>query len=371
MKGLRNWKKRLLVLSVTGCMIAAMAGCGSYSRYSMDMAADTFSMNKSASGGTGAESYDYDYGYDGYTTEDYSQETVYEDGKSSAEVVDDSAADANQGRKLIRTVNLDVETKEFDKAVSTVQQQVNAMGGYVENMDTFNGSGYSDYYRTRYTNLTIRIPKDKADAFLEEVSDLCNVVSRSESMEDVTLTYVDLESHRNALRSEQDRLLELMEQAETIEDLITIEDRLTEVRYQLESMESQLRTYDNKIDYSTVYLNISEVKELTPVDEVEKTAWERISGGFLESLENVGEGLANFGIWFLVHIPYLVVWAVVIVLIVVIIKAIVKSSKKRKQKKLLKAAQMPVAPMQNMPAQNAPAQNIQNPTERKEDNHER
>ena len=69
----------------------------------------------------------------------------------------------------------------------------------------------------------------------------------------MTLQYVDLESHKKALTTEQDRLIELMEQAETVEDIITIEGRLSEVRYQLESMESQLRTYDNKIDYSTVY----------------------------------------------------------------------------------------------------------------------
>ncbi len=383
MKGLKDWKNRLLVLGATGCMIAAMAGCGSQADYLMGAAGETFSMNKSSSA-MADTSYNYDYGYDGYTTESYTEEAAGEGG-SAAEIVDDSAAEVNQGRKLIRTVNMDVETKEFEQAVSTVKQQVNALGGYVENMDTYNGSGYSDYYRSRYTNLTIRIPKDKADTFLEEVSDLCNVVSRSESMEDVTLTYVDLESHRNALRSEQDRLLELMEQAETIEDLITIEDRLTQVRYQLESMESQLRTYDNKIDYSTVYLNISEVKELTPVEEEDETVWERISGGFLESLKNVGEGLANFGIWFLVHIPYLAVWAVVIILLVVIIKAIIKSCQKRKQKKMAKTIPMPVMPVQNVPAQNvptqnapfanapvgAPVQNTQNQTERKEDNHER
>ena len=67
-----------------------------------------------------------------------------------------------------------------------------------------------------------------------------------------------------------------MEKAESIEDIITIEQRLSNVRYQIESMEAQLRTYDNKVDYSTVHLDVSEVKELTPVHE--ETLWERISG---------------------------------------------------------------------------------------------
>mgnify|MGYP002226154573 CR=1 FL=1 len=83
----------------------------------------------------------------------------------------------------------------------------------------------------------------------------------------MTLTYVDLQSHRDALQTEQERLLQLLEQAESIEDIITIEQRLSDVRYQLESMESQLRSYDNQVDYSTVYLYIDEVEVYTPVEE--------------------------------------------------------------------------------------------------------
>ncbi len=96
---------------------------------------------------------------------------------------------------------------------------------------------------------------------------------------------MDLESHKKALVTEQDRLLELMEQAETVEDIITIEGRLSEVRYQIESMESQLRTYDNKVDYSTVYLYINEVRRYSPSEEA--GVGERIKSGFLKSLDGV------------------------------------------------------------------------------------
>ena len=113
MKGLKDWKNRLLVLGVTGCMIAVMTGCGSQSDYLMGAAGEISSMNKSSSA-MADTSYNYDYGYDGYTTESYTEEAAGEGG-SSAEVVDDSAAEVNQGRKLIRTVNMDVETKEFEQ----------------------------------------------------------------------------------------------------------------------------------------------------------------------------------------------------------------------------------------------------------------
>ncbi len=125
--------------------------------------------------------------------------------------------------------------------------------------------------------------------------------------------------------------MELIAEAEYLEDILTIEERLTNVRYQLESMESQLRTYDNKINYSTVYLSISEVMEFTPV--AEETVWQRIKGGFSESLQDIGEGFLNFGVWFLVNIPYFILWIIIIVVIIFVIKGLKKVFKSGKKKK--------------------------------------
>ncbi len=217
-----------------------------------------------------------------------------------------------EGRKLIRTVRLEAETKEFDQMMSSLEEQVGDMGGYIESMETYNGSSYSDYVTSRYASLTVRIPSGKLDMFLQTVSDISNVVRRRDNVEDVTLSYVDMESRRNTLRTEQERLMSFLEKAETIEEIITIEQRLSEVRYQLESMESQLRTMDNLIDYSTVEMNVSEVRELTQIQEEKPGPGKRIVDGFVENLRIIGEGAMEFAIWFLTHIPYLVIWAAVI-----------------------------------------------------------
>jgi uncharacterized protein YhaN len=175
------------------------------------------------------------------------------------------------------------------------------------------------------------MPKDKLDTFLASVSEQTNVVSISENVEDVTLQYVDMESHKKALLTEQERLLELLEKAETVEDIISIEDRLSEVRYQIESMESQLRTYDNKIDYSTVYLSIDEVEQYSPSEG--ETVGERIRNGFMDSLEGVKDGLAEFAIWLVIKLPYLVVWAVIIAVDVFIFQEIRKHIRKKHAQK--------------------------------------
>jgi len=175
----------------------------------------------------------------------------------------------------------------------------------VESREVYNGSAYATR-RYRHADLTVRIPAEKVDGFVEHVSGVSNVVSSREDIDDVTLTYVDTESRVKALETERDRLLELMEKAETMSDLLEIESRLTDVRYQLESVASQLKTLENQVSYATVYLNISEVQEYTPV--AEKTTWQRITEGFADSLEGIWDGAVEIFVWVLANSPYLVIF---------------------------------------------------------------
>lgn len=243
-----------------------------------------------------------------------SEEYVGSESADMAPSAESGRAEISDGRKLIETVNLEVETKEFEELMGVLNGRIQELGGYVEDLDTYNGSSYSGTRGMRSANLTVRIPAGQLDDFINTVSDNGNIVRHSGNIKDVTLSYVDMESRRNTLRTEQSRLLEFLDRAETIEEIITIEERLSEVRYQLESMESQLRALDNQIDFSTIHINISEVQDLTPV--VEPTVWKRISEGFGESVADIGDGMLEFGIWFLVHIPYLVIWGIVLALIV-------------------------------------------------------
>lgn len=298
-----------LITGITGCGSSANSGSGS--NY---MSADMAGQNEMAV----EEHYAYmEEGLDSSLAGDTGQEGL----------VDESGA--VEERKRIRTVSLTVETKDFDGMLISLDRRIEESGGYVEQRNTYYGSSYSTYSGVRQAGMTVRIPSDKLDTFLNMVSGIGNVVRRDESEEDVTLKYVDLESHKKALETEQARLLELLGKAESVEDIITIESRLSEVRYQIESMVSQLRTYDNKVDYSTVYLDIEEVKELTPVTQ--EGAWERITRGFAESVKSVMNGLAEFGIWFLIKLPYLLVWALVIGIILFILMKLRKGKKRKKE----------------------------------------
>ena len=135
----------------------------------------------------------------------------------------------------------------------------------------------------------------------------------------------------NALKTEQTRLLELLSQADNMTDLLEIESRLTDVRDELERYASRLKVLENRVDYATVNLSISEVKEYTPVEE--KTRLEKIGEGFVKSLKDLGSGILDFFTWLLIDLPYLLVFGLVVFLAVKLLKAIRKKTKAKKQKK--------------------------------------
>ena len=207
------------------------------------------------------------------------------------------------GQKLIRRVNIDAETEDLEELLAELTAQIGALDGYIENQELYNGSAQASY-RHRSANLTVRIPADKLDSFVQQVKGVSNVVSYNESQEDVTLTYVSTESRIKALETEQARLLELLAQAQNMSDLLEIEARLTDVRYELESVTSQLLVLANKVDYATVRLYISQVREYTEVEE--QTVWQRIATGFKSNLKDMGEGLVDFFVWVVTYSPQLV-----------------------------------------------------------------
>ena len=163
------------------------------------------------------------------------------------------------------------------------------------------------------------------------VSGLGNVTQKNESVEDVTLQYVDVESRKKALETEQDRLLELLSQAENMEDLLAIESKLSDVRYELESYGSQLRMLDNQIDYSTVNVDVDEVERVT--DTGEKSFFGEIKDRFGDSLYTVGRDIREFVIVVLGSLPILMVWAVIIVIVVLAVRKIRKGRKQKKEEK--------------------------------------
>ena len=233
-----------------------------------------------------------------------------------------------QGQKFIITMDIQAEAEDLDAALSAVTEKAGALGGYIEDQSQYNGSLYSGR-RYRSASLTVRIPAEKLEEFTAAVENAGNVVSSSRSTQDVTLQYVDTESRITALKTEQARLLELMDEAATMSDLLEIESRLTDVRGELEQYTSRLKVLENQVDYATVNLDLTEVTEYTPV--VEKSRLEKIRDGFVSSVKGVGNLILDFISFVLMNIPYILLFGLILWGILALVKRHRRKHPKKRQ----------------------------------------
>lgn len=226
------------------------------------------------------------------------------------------------GRKIIKTGSLEIEALEYEKCVEDVSALIKNSGGYVE---------YSkeNKYRAgaRYCSITARIPQENFDSFIEGAINVGNVTSKALNARDITESYVDTESRLNVLKDEKEALMGIMSQAETVEDLMYVQNRLYDVIEEIESYEARLRSYDSQINYSEIEITIKEVEKETPVEE--ETWGQEFKRRVKNSVENLWEALKGFGIGIVVVLPWLIIPAVIAIIVI----AIVKSTVKRRRKK--------------------------------------
>lgn len=305
--------------------LGMLSGCGSGGSSMNKAAAPQASFSETASS---SAAMDYGYADDVAEAEEAPMEPSpgAMDGGSSGEMPS-VVSEADKGRKIIYHVDMSLETTEFETSLAALNDAVNQAGGFTESSSV---SGNSIYSRggKRYASLIVRIPPEKLDSFLSSVRGICNVLSTSQQKEDITSAYTDTEARKRALEVEQERLFALLEKADSIETIIALETRLSEVRYQLDSFSSQLRVYDEKVNYSTVTLDLNEVERVS--DPVPRTVGERIRTGFSGTLYDIQCGFQDFVVWAVVNLPYLLILAVFVLIIVLLVRWSLRRSARRR-----------------------------------------
>ena len=330
-KNRQKTRRRLFLQAAAACLaIVALFGAGAAALSTIRMGSskgsaasyDTAAATDSGAGGIyNGEEYKENASMEMEAAEapaeDYaaSEEAAAEEGASSE--ISDSAV-MKTGQKLIYTIHMEVETTEYDTLMADVRAKVDTLGGYIENSEI---SGDAER-NNRSASLTIRIPAEKRNELTETVKTKANVTYSSESARDVTLEYVDTQSRIDSLRTEQKTLMELLEKAEDIDTVLAIQNQLTQVRYELQSYESQLKVMENQVTYSTFYVNIYEVQRVTVPEE--SSFFTKLKERFVNSLYSLGEGFQSFLLFVLGDFPILLVAAVVIVVIVVVVRKIIR-----------------------------------------------
>lgn len=293
--------KRLLSLALSAALALALVSCGSSTGFSSSKSEGAMYSAPSAAPMAPMEMMD-----NGLAEE------------SAAGSVGDTAP---AGRKIIYTANLDLETKDYNSACTALRQAAAEAGGYMESTNEYGSAENGN--RSAY--FCFRIPSDKYRSFLGAVDESGSVVRRSESTEDITSSYVDVEARIASLEAQKAKLEELREKAETLEDLLTIEGRISDVQYQLESYIAQRRLYDNQVDYCTVNVSVDEVAVYTPVN----TFGSRIRSAFGDSLDGFADFLEDFAIFLIYALPYLILLAVILAVVRLFFKKLPKRAPKQ------------------------------------------
>ena len=231
------------------------------------------------------------------------------------------------GNKIIKTAYMDMETYDFDETLQKMQDLLEGMGGYVESSNVSGQSLHDDGYISRYAHFEFRVPAASYETFINSVGDLGNVLSSSQGGQDISYQYMDTEARLKSLEVQEERLLSILEKAEKIEDVISLEQELSRVRYEIESLQGQLRHWDNLVSFSRVSVDVSEVKEYTDITEKPDTLGERIGDTLRRSLKSLVNFLETVLVVLTAVLPFLLLFGVIALIVVLIVRAATKKQR--------------------------------------------
>ena len=316
----------IITLSITACAAKsqsydtsmAFSGAGDYNRETPMEAPQTQEMKAEE-----AEMVEYASDNDALamTTE------VTEDGAPEA-------ASSDVASKIIYSADLSAQTTDFDTAIAALDKQIASFGGFIERSDIYGDTRYNDDGTTsvinRWAYYTIRVPAARFEQFLHQTEGLGNVISLSRYAENVTSRYTDYEARLSSLRTQEERLLSMLEKSEDVESLIALEQRLADVRSELESSERNLKNLDLQISYSTVTLSLQEVEVYTPTVPVQRTFGEKLSSAFSDGWKSFVRGLQYFVLDLAMMLPGLVLFVLIVAALVLIVKKTVRKVKAKR-----------------------------------------
>lgn len=296
-------------------MLLSLAACGASSPVAAISRSADYQTTAAAPMEAPAEEYVYfseeaaaDYDYGGFAMNAPAPESAAGGGDALPEVDPD---------KIIYSADATVETTDFDATLAGVTKLVEQHKGWIES-SSINGANYYSRSRgstsSRSASYTIRIPSASFADVMGSLSTLGNVPYTHTYTDNVTSQYYDTAARLTAYQTQEARLLEMMEKAETVEDVIKIEEKLTELRYQIESLQSTLKNWDRQVSYSTVYLSVEEVAAYTPETPAASPGYgQRLVNALRGSLRDIGSFFSELLIWLVGALPVLLVLAAAVV----------------------------------------------------------
>ncbi len=253
----------------------------------------------------------------------------------NSEVPDGAAPSAFS--KIAYTIKATIDTIDYDAAVAEINAIVERYNGFVESSIMGGGSAYRGVRSVRNSNYCLRIPSEKLKDVEKDIEKLGSVISLEKQSENLSMRYYDTEERIKAYERQLERLYGLLDKATTLTDIATLEQNITEIIYNLETLKSNIRLWDNSVSYSTVNINLNEVLEITEVSDAPPTFAQRISYTFSSSWSALIDSMQQLIIIGIYVLPFIMIIGLIAAVIIIILHFGRKRAKKKLNKMIEKS----------------------------------
>lgn len=230
-----------------------------------------------------------------------------------------TTAAPQQTRKIIKNGNLSLKVADVDSRLQEIRTLAQQKGGYEESSYVDNVAQpqpYTDITKekeavrettTKIANMTIKVPAEHFESVYQSITAMGKLVNQSTNSSDITSQYQDIEARVANLKVQEKHLQEIMGKASTVEDIMKVEAELNRVRTEIDRMTGDLKNWDSLVEYSTIYINMTEVKEA----ELERVdvpgVWQKAQQGFVKTINNLQKAMESLFVFLVSALPYIVI----------------------------------------------------------------
>ncbi|MBU6996274.1 MAG: DUF4349 domain-containing protein [Theionarchaea archaeon] len=182
--------------------------------------------------------------------------------------------------KLIKTAVLSLEVDSCTEALKAVEETAANHNGYVAD------SAVQQYDDREVGHITVRVPEDSFEEAVKDIENVGDLKKENLTLEDVTEQYIDLKARLDNLEHQEQRYLEILEMATTVEDVLKVETQLERIRGEIESLQGTLNYMETQIRYSVIYVQLAEPEEVVHDSGIGR-AFDQAIDGFLGAIRGI------------------------------------------------------------------------------------
>ena len=250
------------------------------------------------------------------------------DGEKNVGITSEDTNYRDRELKIIKTGSLEIETSSYDEYVEKIESIVRDNKGYIENMETYTNNYYYDSsnnkIKLRTGRFTIRIPNEAFQSVFDFLKGEGELIQESINENDVTRQYYEIDNKVKNLEAQEERLRELMSEAENVTEIMEIERELTRIRSEIDNLKMNLSDIDDRASMSTIHLGVREIEDEGRIQPVDENIWSEAKESFTRSINRMINFMENTFISFVGFIPVLAVLILAVFIVWIIIKKIFK-----------------------------------------------